>query len=119
MRSCTLCPKQLPASLTMDETLPDYYYMLHVITQSPITKVPNIVILQNSNKFLFNPISIQVSSIARYGIHVTCNGYYLCYDVNMIKKIFNDIRTMNKGKVWFVMRYDEVIGMFAWFSLSR
>ncbi|CAB4008827.1 phosphoglucomutase-2-like isoform X3, partial [Paramuricea clavata] len=34
----------------------------------------------------------------KYGIHVTSNGYYLCYDVNMIKKIFNDIRTMNKGE---------------------
>lgn len=37
--------------------------------------------------------------MSRYGIHVTCNGYYLCYDVDMIKKIFNDIRTMNKGQV--------------------
>ncbi|XP_028401689.1 glucose 1,6-bisphosphate synthase-like [Dendronephthya gigantea] len=34
----------------------------------------------------------------KYGIHVTCNGYYLCYDVNMITKIFNDIRTVNNGE---------------------
>lgn len=33
----------------------------------------------------------------KYGIHVTSNGYYLCYDVKTIEKIFNTIRTMDDG----------------------
>ncbi|XP_046852063.1 glucose 1,6-bisphosphate synthase-like [Xenia sp. Carnegie-2017] len=33
----------------------------------------------------------------KYGIHVTFNGYYLCYDSKTIVKIFQNIRIMNKG----------------------
>lgn len=33
----------------------------------------------------------------KYGLHVSNNGYYLCYDGEIIKKIFTTIRTLDNG----------------------
>jgi hypothetical protein len=73
-------------------------YFVHIRQKEKIALEINLFQFNLSSSFKhYNHISSIFFS--RYGIHVACNGYYLCYDVNMIKKIFNDIRTMDKGKV--------------------
>ena len=59
--------------------------------------------LQAKIKLYSMNFSLSFFLFSRYGIHVTYNGYYLCYDVDMIKKIFEDIRTIDKGEVCLVV----------------
>lgn len=51
----------------------------------------------------------------KYGHHITCNSYYLCYEPQVITRIFNRLRHFNQGVIWiFVFDIKYILIIFCY-----